>query len=550
MRAKLVALLLVLSVSLAALTVRDVRFLGAEQFSAAELRGIIATQPGDAFDYPRAKEDMNRVLRWYVEQGYFNVDVLEPSVLTNADGTVDVVFTIREYGSIAIVAMQFSGNRYLSSDYLRSALPVSLSLSQMPLYLESLLSRYTDNGFLFAEVTLDSLRLMRDGCSVSIGIDEGRECRFTEYRFRGNAATREQTLLKLSRLQDATVITSQILQQAAARIARKAYIQSCTLLPLDAQTLLFDIQEGRMSSIAAVLGLNSASDNAFTGYVDLEFLNLFGSDRSLSFHWQQLTADRSSVQLQYHEAGPDHYPVSGDGALYREEVDSTYIKATLDAEIYYYTLANEFGLATSWEQYSPAGRSDALKIFRSAYRTIGGFWRHLGADDLLNPTRGTESKLHYYTRISDVAGNETNRQAVEADLQHYWPVAPRQVLSAGIHAKVMENKALTSFDLFSLGGTSDLRGFGEDQFSGYRLGWLNLEWRYLLSRSSRGFLFIDWAAVHSDAYTWYDLLGCGFGLRLQTRLGLLGLDYGIGYNNGDVRNPLDGILHVGIKTNL
>jgi hypothetical protein len=37
---------------------------------------------------------------------------------------------------------------------------------------------------------------------------------------------------------------------------------------------------------------------------------------------------------------------------------------------------------------------------------------------------------------------------------------------------------------------------------------------------------------------------------LQTRLGLLGLDYGIGYHNGDVRNPLDGILHVGIKTNL
>lgn len=550
MRANLVILLLACVFVLRAITVQDVRFSGAEQFSETQLRSVVATQPGDEFDFARAKEDMNRLLSWYVLHQHYNVDVLEPVVLTTVDGSVEVVFALRENATMPVVTMQFHGNRYLSSEYLRSALPVSLALAQMPDYLQSLLDRYTSNGFLFAAVHLDSLRLERAGCSVVIHVKEGRQSQISHYRFRGNHVTREQTLLKLSRLQNASQITPQILQQAASRIARKTYIASCSLLPMDEETLLFDIEEGRMSSIEAVLGLNSADDNALTGYVNIEFLNLFGSDRSLAFHWQQLTTDRSSVELQYHEAGPDHYPVSGDIALYREEVDSTYIKATMDAEVYYYTLTNEFGVSASWEQYSPGGRNDELKIPHSSYRTVGGFWRYLAADDVYNPTQGTESNLHYYTRISDVDGSQTNRQAVEADVLHYWPVTQRQVLSTGIHGKVMENKDLTSFDLFHLGGTNNLRGFSEDQFSGYRLGWVNLEWRYLLSRTSRGFLFVDWAAVHSDAYSWYDLLGCGFGLRLQTRLGLMGIDYGIGYHDGEMRNPLDGILHVGIKTNL
>ena len=63
-------------------------------------------------------------------------------------------------------------------------------------------------------------------------------------------------------------------------------------------------------------------------------------------------------------------------------------------------------------------------------------------------------------------------------------------------------------------------------------------------------MFFDYGFVQNSDTTIGKLFSCGFGLRLKTRLGLIGIDYGIGYENGKFRNPLDGIVHFGLETKL
>ena len=141
-----------------------------------------------------------------------------------------------------------------------------------------------------------------------------------------------------------------------------------------------------------------------------------------------------------------------------------------------------------------------------------------------------------------------SKQAVELSFNHYFGISGNLVVAAGANANVIENKALTPFEVFELGGSRNLRGFNENQFSGYRILWSNLELRYLLSRNSRAFLFSDYGYVHNDEYTFDKLFGFGFGLRVETRLGILRLDYGFSYFEDELRNPLDGIIHFGLET--
>ncbi|MCK4339880.1 MAG: hypothetical protein KAW87_07850, partial [Candidatus Cloacimonetes bacterium] len=63
------------------------------------------------------------------------------------------------------------------------------------------------------------------------------------------------------------------------------------------------------------------------------------------------------------------------------------------------------------------------------------------------------------------------------------------------------------------------------------------------SRDSRLFTFIDYAYSKQNNH----LLGCGFGVRLKSRIGIIKVDYGIGYQDGKWTNPLDGTLHFGIE---
>ena len=112
--------------------------------------------------------------------------------------------------------------------------------------------------------------------------------------------------------------------------------------------------------------------------------------------------------------------------------------------------------------------------------------------------------------------------------------------------------ATLPLELFTLGGSESLRGYREDQFRGTVVALASLEYRLLLGRVSRIFPFVDLGyyyrpcttAAEDDGYrvrTESDIVvGYGFGLRVDSRAGVLGLDYGLGRGDG-VR---DGKVHL------
>jgi len=99
-----------------------------------------------------------------------------------------------------------------------------------------------------------------------------------------------------------------------------------------------------------------------------------------------------------------------------------------------------------------------------------------------------------------------------------------------------------------LGGTRSLRGYRERQFLGFRTGWFSLEYRLLLGKYSRVFVFLD-AGAYSDRtpqqgnFT-VGKIGYGVGIRAESRVGIVGIDYGLGEGDG----ILDGKVHLQITS--
>jgi outer membrane protein insertion porin family len=99
-------------------------------------------------------------------------------------------------------------------------------------------------------------------------------------------------------------------------------------------------------------------------------------------------------------------------------------------------------------------------------------------------------------------------------------------------------------ELLAVGGASSLRGYREEQFRGTRTAVGTLEYRYLLGRHARAVVFLDVGYFYRGGpnFAKDTKLGYGIGLRGETRLGTISLDYGLG--EGD--DLLDGKLHVGL----
>jgi len=533
------------------LKIGKISFEGNSFFSDSDLYKNIQSRDAGYFNQGTLNDDAKRIADLYENKGYLNVRVNQPEIFTNDPSRIDVVFRIEEDGRLMIDNLVIRGNKYVSERKIRDNLTSGIYLSGFNILLQNIVEYYNDNGFLFAEAKSDSFKISDGKFSAYISITENSQTSFENYRFKGNKTTKEATLLKLSQLAKAEIVTPDIIKYAEELISKKPYIKECNIIPLNHNTVLFEVAEDKMTLFSGIMGYDNSlqEQNKFTGFLNLEFLNLFGTDRAISLMWQRLRADRSSVELKYHESGPNTIPLSGDIMFFREEADSTYIKSMKETEIYYFSMWNRYGLYAGIDDIFP-GRGRPMEIERASYKKLGGFWQFNNQDYYLNPTKGSFSYLKYYYIFHLSEGKNISKQAAEMTYLKNLKLKNKTILSIGVNAKTIENKELDYLEYFTLGGTSGLRGFTENQFSGYFIGLSETELRYLLSKKSRAFIFLDYGYVKSNEYTYGKLFGYGLGLRIETRLGMLGIDYGLSYSNGEFRNPLDGIIHFGIQTKL
>jgi outer membrane protein insertion porin family len=126
-------------------------------------------------------------------------------------------------------------------------------------------------------------------------------------------------------------------------------------------------------------------------------------------------------------------------------------------------------------------------------------------------------------------------------------VRPRQVvaLSGRLAAVSSTEEDVPFHEQLVLGGARSLRGYREEQFRGTRTALGTAEYRFLLTRRSRALAFVDAGYYYRGGSNFAKgvKLGYGIGLRGETRLGIIALDYGLGEGDG----LLDGKLHVGLS---
>ena len=139
------------------------------------------------------------------------------------------------------------------------------------------------------------------------------------------------------------------------------------------------------------------------------------------------------------------------------------------------------------------------------------------------------------------------------DLNHFLPTFHKQAFMTGIHLRGMttDEESVPFPEQFKLGGINSLRGYREEEFSGTELAFTNLEYRFLWGTGSRFFIFADYGYFFRKVQLNEDgalrkisgeKLGYGFGIRIESKVGLFGIDYGIGEKD----RLSEGKIHFGI----
>ena len=558
--------------------VRQVRVAGNTVFSAHEILGWLETKSSRPLSGATLSRDLSLIVENYRREGYLEAAATANDVPVAGDSLLaDVSIDLSEGRKSVVGSITVRGARRLSEAELLDRFDLRRGDPLDPAVLEQdidmVLSRYENVGYPFAQCRVAALaRKQGDGCDsleITLALDEGDPLAIDEIRVEGNHETRASVIVRETRVGLGELYNPVKINGIRGRLNRLNIFSSVSEPELYTHDrkggILITVKEGSTNTFDGIIGYVPAAASGQTGYLtglaSVAMRNLFGTGRKLSFHWQREDQFTQELGVQYVEPWIFDLPVNVGGGFLQRQQDSTYVRRVVDGKTEIMLSDNlSVSITMSSENVIPTVDT-AVNIVSSVYSssttTVGGAIQFDTRDDLYSPTSGARYATDYqYGRkrsnaVPPSSGGPSDAaiQRIGLDLEFYHATTSRQVIAIGIHGREIQGDGLDESDMYRFGGTNSLRGYRENQFLGSRIAWTNAEYRFLMARRSFFFGFVDAGYYFRPADDLRALpqvqafkVGYGFGIRLDTSLGNLGVSFALG--QGD--SIANGKVHFGI----
>ena len=558
--------------------IRSVEVVGNDRFGSRQILEELDIQQGQRLPSGWPDKSVENLIHSAYREGYFFFRIDSLQTKWNDDSTsVAVTLWLNEGNRFQTESVQMSGPDSALNAAVLEDMETRSGLSFDPIVLhqdlENALDYLENHGYPLGQIAIDTLTHVSfnktDGIGLSLSLEKERHIRIGSIKARGNSLTKLSVIRRETRLKPGTIYDHSEVQRAQKNLIRLNYFDQVDAPEIrfieDKAYIIFPVKEGPANTFEGVVGyVPPKTENQkgyFTGRLDLSFRNLFGTGRLLEVYWEKKDQYSQTMKLGLEEPWLFGKPVFAGGRFEQEIRDSTYIE-------------RNWRLSGRWVPWSTLSLSveggqrsilpDSLSSARQGLAqteawVISGRIDYSNLDDPVNPRQG----VHYHTLVTagrkrfvgpdflaDQPGwqDARNTRQVEVDVELLVPLMRRHVLYTGLHGvEVKSGERYTPItEQIRIGGATTLRGYPEDAFRGDLVAWFNFEYRYFLGRRSRAFVFLDGGMIQrreeeSDLIR-QEKFGYGIGIRLETRLGVMGVDYGLGEGDG----LMQGKIHVGI----
>lgn len=512
-------------------------------------------------DSTRLEQQRRELQNLLYEQGYLfvRIDSLTHSISEAQRADIFVYGSLGAqvlFGDVKVVSDSIAASNYERIISVRRFDP--FNRGRLESDLEQMLKLAADSGHVFASAHIGNAQLREDDgvlADVLIRVREGEQVTIDRIEVRGNSYTRENVILRELPFSEGARFNRRRVESVPRRLERLNIFRDVKTpqLQLDPQgrhILLLQVEEGNATTFDGVIGYipetgaQPPGDGFFTGLIDISFKNLFGTARAFDVHWEKTDRLSEFFSLQYTEPWVGGIPLDAQFGLQRTLRDSTYLewRSAVNGR-YRYSENLSFLAGFSRLVVLPDSvASRDLRLLRYAQNNIEVGVEYDTRDYLLNPRGGVFYHTTYssgfkenfgpsYLFREDSVSQSETVETIRLQFRWYYELFRNQVLAFYFTGNSIRGERLQLTDFFWFGGARTLRGYRENQFRGDIAAWINLEYRFLLGRNSRLFVFNDWGAWRFPTAT--ETIeeikpGYGIGIRLDTGLGVLGVDFGLG----------------------
>jgi translocation and assembly module TamA len=431
---------------------------------------------------------------------------------------------------------------------------------------ERVLTEAENQGYPFATVGLDSVRLNGHDIAGRVVLKRGPAITFDSLQIVGNSKTKKRFLTKYLQLFPGAPYSQQRVDAAAVLLRQLPYVRlraepEVRFARGRARVYLL-LDERSSNQFDAIVGLlpntGTAGGFQFTGDVNINLRNLRGGGKQIGLQWRKVDALTQSLDANYLHPNFFGTPleVGGTFNLYKQTDNYLTIRPRLQVT---YPTARAGRLTFFAEQRSSRLLLDSMgydgvknrnvlpDYIDSEANSYGIAYARTNLDDLYFPHRGIFMSVQGGAGTKTIRQNANISEALYAGValrttqytfsargERYFALGRQGVLLARLRGEGLFNQQYFLNDLFRLGGLNSLRGFSENQFYTNAYGVGTLEFRQFTGSEGYVFVFVDQAvlqAYQSDLTQGRSLdqpTGLGTGISFRTAAGLFQFVYSVG----------------------
>jgi len=511
----------------------------------------IASNLGDVF----SKENIERDLKAVYDLGYFK-DV-KIKLESFRDG-YKVVFEVIE--NLPIKEINIEGNTVVSVEEMREVMVLQEGQIFCQKILKNDLERisqlYKDRGYLL--INIKDINFDEEG-KLWINISEGR---LEKIVIEGNDKTKEKVITREIDIEPGDLFNFEKVKKSLQKIYNLGFFEDVSMklepgAEEDTIVLVVKVIEKNTGKFGIGAGYNS--EEGFMGFTSYEENNLFGGGQKVQAKVE--LGGRTTYKLSFLEPWLGDTPTSLGFEVYdtinhKEDKEEEVILAEYDEE----RLGGRLILGRKITDSVKLGLE--LKSERVTYDLVSGTLpedTNEGLTNSLVPTFSYDTRDNvfeptsgwYHSFSLEKAGgflggdydftkyNLTLRAYISTKfIEDVVDIGSVKKITSNLSKGVLALRAmggiadtdLPSFAEYQVGGMNSLRGYSLGEFSGDKSLVFNVEYRFPLAENFQAVLFADWGQAWEieQSINLEDLkFGRGVGIRFDTPLGPIRLDYGI-----------------------